>query len=95
MAQHKEASIGQQSRKEFVVQQFLRKGIGTAADVFLTEWRVGHDQIKRPSNRRELVDCGEDILHAKFVLLGRQASVGEVFANPGGVTIGFFHAEDG
>jgi len=41
------------------------------------------------------VDRGEGILHAKFEVLGREASVGEIFANPRGVTIGFFHAEDG
>jgi hypothetical protein len=63
------------------------------ADVLLAEGRVSNNEIELSPGGGQLLNGGEDILHAHLEGLGRQAGEGEVLRDEAGVFCGAFDAE--
>ena len=63
MPDEEEATRGQQSGKDRIIDQFLGEGGGATSDVFLTVGRIGDNQVELPGLGRQLGKGHEDVLH--------------------------------
>src|SRR5439155_8588665 len=80
--------------KPFVVEEFLGKGSGAAADVLFAKGRIGEDEIEFVASGGELANGGEGVLDADLVILCWKACRRQIVADHEGVAIGFFDAQD-
>jgi hypothetical protein len=94
VTEDKEAVRLEQLTQLRVVQQLLREGLGTAADIFLTVRRIGEDEVEADSGDRELADGGEDILDAHLKRAAGKAGGLVICADDTGVAIRLLNAND-
>jgi hypothetical protein len=93
VSEDKEAVGGKQARKDWIIQELLGEGGGTAVDVFFAVRRVGEDEGELRVRGGKLGKSGEDVLGPELQGFGRQPGGEDVVSEYLGVPGGLFDAE--
>jgi hypothetical protein len=95
VSEDEEAVGGKQAGKDWIIQELLGEGGGTAADILFAVRRVSENEGELRVSGGELGKGGEDVLGPELQGFGREAGGKDVVSKYFGVPGGLFDAEGG